>query len=77
MNYEKDILRHIVRKELKDNQNMEMFTTEDSRNDSVEVMSNTAIMGTRLRYLLPNLCSSRKRMANNLSFEQLGYTDLL
>lgn len=52
MNEEKDILRYIVTQELKDDQHIEIFTTEDRRNDSFEVIFNTAMLVTRVRRLL-------------------------
>lgn len=56
---------------------MEMFKTEDKRNDAVEIISETAMLEIFVTQILYNTRSSRKRMVKDLFYEQLGYTSLL
>lgn len=77
MNEAKDILKYIVRQELNDDQKMEMFTTEDNMNDSVEVISNDDNLVTHVRQLFLDTFSYRKRLAKYIFYKQLGYTFLL
>lgn len=63
INDEKFMLRYIVKLQLKDDENMEMVTTEHSRNDAVEVISNNFMLKAHVRKLLTDPENSSKCMA--------------
>lgn len=77
MKDENNMLGYIIWQELKDGQNMVLFSSEDSSNDAVGVISNVCMLETRVRKLLFDTCSFRKRIVKYLFYGQLGYTCLM
>lgn len=57
--------------------NMDIFTTEDGRNETVDVIINTALFGTHGRQLRSDINSYRKLKEKYQLYGQLGYTCLL
>lgn len=74
---EKYVLRHLVRNELKTDLNMESLSTEEGMGESVDVIRNVCMLSTLARNIISDVCSSKKLLAKDRFFDELGYTYLI
>lgn len=62
---------------MKNAENIEIFTTEDGRDEAVDVIRNFIMLSARVKNLISDACSSNKRLYKDKFFEELGCTYLI
>lgn len=77
INTEKDIICSLLRTELSSGESLQIYPCEPSRNAVVEEFYKIGTLESRLKQLLSDFCSGRKRAAKDRFFEVLGYSSLL
>ena len=77
VNSERDMICLLLRKEMSAGESVQIYPSEESRNAVVEAFCKVGTLEGRMRQLLSDFCSGRKRAAKDRCFEALGYSSLL